>query len=243
MATATVASRSAVSEAHPSNRNAINSVFINHYRCPESFALFELMAPLFENEGYFRFGSEAICYGRRSSVFPPKDMSRRLYDAMGDVACDGPTIQLPFNPSDIVTNLRYERYTRSHNGRRTRGGMPLLLRAYYLARPLLTDSMRRRLQRIGLRDWKEIPFPQWPLDSTVERIFEKLLALLLKASRLPRIPFIWFWPEGSSSCAIMTHDVETLSGRDFCSQLMDLDSAYSIRSSFQVIPEQRYPVP
>jgi hypothetical protein len=40
----------------------------------------------------------------------------------------------------------------------------------------------------------------------------------------------------------MTHDVETAVGRDFCSTLMDLDDAYGIKSSFQIIPEVRYEV-
>src|SRR3989442_10243207 len=42
---------------------------------------------------------------------------------------------------------------------------------------------------------------------------------------------------------MMTHDVEQLAGRDFCSQLMDLDNSAGIKSSFQIVPEERYPVP
>ncbi|MFZ0086814.1 MAG: hypothetical protein WAK78_16130, partial [Candidatus Acidiferrales bacterium] len=37
--------------------------------------------------------------------------------------------------------------------------------------------------------------------------------------------------------------VETVAGRDFTSDLMDLDESYGIRSSFQVIPEKRYEIP
>ncbi|MGB8521747.1 MAG: hypothetical protein WCD43_02170 [Candidatus Acidiferrales bacterium] len=40
----------------------------------------------------------------------------------------------------------------------------------------------------------------------------------------------------------MTHDVETRAGRDFTSQLMDLDESFGIKASFQVIPEKRYGV-
>ena len=40
----------------------------------------------------------------------------------------------------------------------------------------------------------------------------------------------------------MTHDVETMAGRDFCAQLMDIDDAHGIKASFQIIPEGRYPV-
>ena len=41
----------------------------------------------------------------------------------------------------------------------------------------------------------------------------------------------------------MTHDVETSCGANFCPQLMDLDDSFGIKSSFQVVPEDRYDVP
>jgi len=69
-----------------------------------------------------------------------------------------------------------------------------------------------------------------------------LLLFSIRAQGLERIPFIWFWPDGASSCAIMTHDVETARGRDFCATLMDIDDHYGIKSSFSVVPESRYEV-
>jgi hypothetical protein len=41
----------------------------------------------------------------------------------------------------------------------------------------------------------------------------------------------------------MTHDVETVASRDFCQTLIGLDRSHGISSSFQVVPESRYPVP
>jgi hypothetical protein len=38
----------------------------------------------------------------------------------------------------------------------------------------------------------------------------------------------------------MTHDVEHEEGRAFCGELMDLDERHGIRSSFEVVPEERY---
>jgi hypothetical protein len=55
-----------------------------------------------------------------------------------------------------------------------------------------------------------------------------------------KIPFIWFWPGGASSCSLMTHDVEAWAGLKFCDTLMDLDDSFRIKSSFQIVPEQRY---
>ena len=94
---------------------------------------------------------------------------------------------------------------------------------YYALRPFLPVSIRRHIQRAYLSGWKEIQFPQWPVDRTVEQCLERLLALSMKAQGVQTVPFVWFWPDGAPSCTIMTHDVEHLAGRNFCSQLMDLD--------------------
>jgi hypothetical protein len=72
---------------------------------------------------------------------------------------------------------------------------------------------------------------------------ENLVKLALKSRGLDRLPFIWFWPDGAMAAAMVTHDVETAVGRDFCPQLMDIDDHYGIKASFQVVPEERYAVP
>ena len=221
----------------------MNSAFLDYYRCPESFGDFTLTGNPSENSGYFQFGPEAICYGRCSGGSLARRATDELHDALRDVVADETTLRLPFNPSEIIANLRYERYASPSNGAgAARCASPVLQKTYYLVRPLLPVSVRKHLQKIQLRDWKEIPFPNWPVDSTVERILEKLLALVLKAESIDKIPFVWFWPNGSPSCAILTHDVETMAGRDFCSGLMNLDDAYGVKSSFQIVPEDRYPV-
>jgi hypothetical protein len=69
------------------------------------------------------------------------------------------------------------------------------------------------------------------------------MALSLKSHGIGQIPFIWFWPDKFSACVLMTHDVETRVGRDFCQELMDLDDGAGIKSAFEVVPEGRYPVP
>lgn len=222
---------------------AINASFLEHYRCPESFAAFALDGEPGEDSGYFRFGPGAICFGRCSSGFRAARATDELYDAMPDLAADSQMLQFPFNPSDIVENLRRERYASSSDGlARTLGVTTAVRTAYYLARPFLPVSVRKHLQKISLGNWGNIPFPSWPVDGTVERILEELMGLSLKAHAVDRIPFIWFWPNGSPSCAIVTHDVETVTGRDSCAQLMDWEDACGIKSSFQIVPEERYPV-
>src|SRR5207245_43790 len=79
-----------------------------------------------------------------------------------------------------------------------------------------------------------------PVDRTVDRILERLLVLSMKAHGVEKIPFIWFWPNGYSSCAMMTHDIETSTGLNFCSTLMDIDDSFGIKASFQIVPVGRY---
>ena len=71
---------------------------------------------------------------------------------------------------------------------------------------------------------------------------ERVLLLSMKAGNRESLPFIWFWPDGASSATILTHDVETVPGRDYCGALMDIDEVFGVRASFQIIPERRYPV-
>jgi hypothetical protein len=224
-------------ELDPANR-----LLADYYRCPASPVPFLAADQSAQSPGYFRLGPDTICYGQLSSATPVRRPAGKLYDALDGVRLDAEGIALPFDAAAVVENLCRERYT-AHFRQEGRVFNEILRKAYYLIRPLLGMSWRRYLQKMHLRGWHKISFPAWPVDTTVERTYQKLLALSLKAQSLERMPFIWFWPDGFSSCAIMTHDVETESGRDFCARLMDLDESFGIRSSFQVVPEKRYSVP
>jgi hypothetical protein len=212
---------------------------IEHFRLPESLAQFtcEENAPL--RQGFFKFGDDAICFGQCSSGRVAASVADSLPDARAGVRLDGGRCHLPFNPDQIVDNLLLERYP-------VRAAEPhllaLLRSMYYTVRPLLPVSVRSHLQRFYLSGWEKIPFPSWPVDCTVERFLERCLALTMKAQNLSAMPFIWFWPRGYDSCAMVTHDVEAHAGRDFCSTLMDLDDSCGVKSAFQVIPEQRYAI-
>jgi hypothetical protein len=162
-----------------------------------------------------------------------------LHDALRDVEIRNGTTYLPFDPSQVVDNLLRERYVDEW---RSGNFMSALANGYYRIRPVLSARIRRIIQKLYLKGWDKLPFPRWPVDCSVDNLLGQLLLLSLRSNCAERIPFIWFWPEGASSCAIMTHDVETEPGRDFCPTLMDIDDSYGIKSSFGVIPEQRYGV-
>jgi len=222
----------------------MNKALIDYYRCPENFAEFTLISGLSDTSGFFRFGHDAICFGQSSSGFCAKRATDPLHDALEDVTVKGSTPCLPFDPTQVIDNLRRERYTSNARGPvLTSAGRTIIRKAYYFLRPLMPASVRRPIQQIYFRGRGKIYFPKWPVDRTVEHILERLLVLSMTANRTDQIPFIWFWPDGALSCAMITHDVETQSGRDFCSHLMDIDDSFQIKASFQIVPEKRYKVP
>jgi hypothetical protein len=163
---------------------------------------------------------------------------------LGNVFSEDGKVQLPFDPVQVVNNLRFEFYkSASSIDRKEIDASGWIRSIYYFVRPLMAIGVRKHLQRRYFRGWEDIPFPKWPVDFTTERILEELLILTMRSRNIRNVPFIWFWPEGAPSCAIMTHDVETPAGLDFCNDLMDINDSFGIKAAFQLIPEKRYAVP
>jgi hypothetical protein len=189
--------------------------------------------------GFFRFGSEIVCYGQATGK-TRSNATDHLYDASKDVQPNGSGLLLPFDLTQVVDNLRYESYVQPSNRLLE---SPWIKDIYYRLRPLMPVGVRKHLQGLYLRNWETIAFPTWPVDRSVDILLEKMLLLAMKKGCIDRLPFVWFWPDGHSACAIMTHDVETTEGRDFCSRIMDLDDEIGIKASFQIVPEKRYVVP
>ncbi len=214
--------------------------FLDYYRCPEQYAQFKTSGPLSKERGYFRWGHEALCYGRTTVGFGANHQDRLPSDD-DRLGADASLSCLPFDPEEITENLQRERYS-AHFRESDRISNTILRKLYYFLRPYLSVSVRKRMQRVHLRKWDRIPFPEWPVDFTVDRIHRKRLLLAMKENEVERVPFIWFWPDENTSCAVITHDDESPAGKQFCTRLMDLDESFGFRSSFQVVPEVRYPV-
>ena len=219
----------------------MNDSFLEYFKCPERYAQFGVSGPLSANGRYFHLGPESVCYGRLSQPLNGSDAGM-MRDALQEVKIDAGSVSLPFDFTEVVDNLRLELYPSSARNERSMLNS-LVTTAYYCVRPVMPVSIRKHLQRARLKGWDRISFPHWPVDRTVNDLFELLMVLSIKSQKVERIPFIWFWPDGASSSAIMTHDVEMARGRDLCSTLMDIDDAYGIKACFEVVPEQRYAVP
>lgn len=215
--------------------------FSQYFRCPDDYACFQTARPLAGQSGYFYWDRDTVCYGRTTSGEVAARPEAISYDAGRNLeVCDSQPC-LPFDPEEVAENLQRERYS-SHFRETKPVSSQIIRKAYYALRPYLSVPVRKHLQKVHLRNWDKIPFPEWPVDRTLDRIHSKRLALAMKARGVDKVPFIWFWPDNFTSCAIISHDVEAPAGRDFCGELMDLDASFGFRSSFQVIPEDRYSV-
>lgn len=222
----------------------MNNAFRAYFRCPDAAVDFQLGEEVQKEIGFFRFGEDVECYGRSCVRRPPAKYCEDLEDVALAAKIHRDRVSLPFDPDQVTENLRFEAYTGQMHREYTRFGGNAVIRAiYYLGRPAFPVHFRRVLQRIRLQGGTHSPFPHWPVDRTVDKLFEELMKAALKARNNAPMPFIWFWPEGAPAAAIVTHDVETEVGRDFCSQLMDTDEEFGFKASYQVVPEKRYEVP
>jgi len=224
----------------------VNQSLSDYYRIPMDLlaGVSHFADAAASDTGFFQFGQGNICYGRSQSGVAADVAGSLAFNASLDARRNGTAIQLPFDFTEVIENLRQERYRqRSSRGLERFASTEPIRKFYYLIRKYLPFRIRRQLQRIYFHDWKQMPFPVWPVDLTVDTLHEELLRLTMEVSGVKKLPFIWFWPEGAPNCLIMTHDVETSVGRDFTFNLMDLDDSYGFKASYQIIPEKRYQVP
>jgi len=221
---------------HPRKFHSLmTTAFVDYYRCPSELATIETMGSLSAEQGFFRF-RKITCFGRCVGATPSPTLAGNVPTIAPDQKANGVT-RLPFDLTEVAGNLRQEQYV--SNGRPSIASR-FVRTAYYIARPLLPVKVRKHLQKARLSDWKDLPFPAWPVDLSVDSLMKAAMTSLLQSSGVDRVPFIWFWPDGAPSCAILTHDIETARGRDFCRRLMDINDEYGLKASFQVVPERRY---
>ena len=218
---------------------------VERYRCPEEFARRKVERTDNASRGFFQFGKDVICYGQSSCGTPwsPSDgnLNGNLLDVWNLIQTNGEAAGFPFDPDEVVNNLRHERYLAGARSDALKASLVRIgRRLYYLLRPAMPSFLRACAKKIHLASWEKTPFPHWPVDTTVDLLLERLLELSLIEGKTRDIPFIWFWPDGLESCSVMTHDVETTAGRDFIRALMDLDQSAGIKASFQIVPEERY---
>ncbi|HXH47940.1 MAG TPA: hypothetical protein VNM47_01080 [Terriglobia bacterium] len=129
------------------NPEPSEQVMMDHYRCPQEFVRVGVQGNLSEQAGFFKFGSESVCYGRASAFTPSPEAGQILNDALKYARGSQDGIHLPFDVAETVTALRYEKYTRNGNGAQKSSILQRSVRAaYYAIRPVMPVSVRKHLR-------------------------------------------------------------------------------------------------
>ena len=211
-------------------------VLRERFRLPERFAQVSHTTDGSIGPGFFRTEGGNIAYGTCSSGVSDDANTAPL-------AADRGKATLPYDPDEVVDQLRFERYI--DNALPDADGwnvQALVRRSYYFVRPMLSTKVRRIAQRRALAGWEKIPQPQWPVDTTVEELHRTALASAMTNASVDRVPIIWYWPNDYRGAITMTHDVEEAEGLAFSPELARIDHSFGFSTSFQVVPEVRYEV-
>jgi hypothetical protein len=148
---------------------------------------------------------------------------------------DGGTI-LPFDPDEVIRNIRSEAYRRLAAPRKFALGA-LARRAYYALRPLLPRSLQIGLRRSFARVQRPPVFPRWPFEPALHDLIELVADYVADAAGEP-VPYLQPWPGGHSWALVLTHDVETAQGVARIAPICADEEAAGYRSSWNLVPER-----
>jgi hypothetical protein len=153
---------------------------------------------------------------------------------------DDGSVFLPFDPGEVMHFLWSEKYTTV--GSRALQGMArgLMVRGYYVVRPLLPRRTQLAMRRQFASRQGPPSFPAWPIEHSLHDLYAWLFDTVTSVAGRP-VPWIDPWPDGRSWALVLTHDVETAVGYADMALLRDGERAHGYRSSWNFVPE-RYEV-
>ncbi len=166
------------------------------------------------------------------------DSSERPVGAVWREA-DG-SVVLPFDPNEALRNLTMERYRNVSGPGGDKGLSRLMLRAYYLARPLIPRRLQIAMRRIFSRIQGRTKFPRWPYEPARHDLIRRIYEFVAEITDAPP-PWIASWPQPHSWALVVTHDVETAVGYDKMFEICALEETRGYRSSWNFVP-RRYTV-
>ena len=172
--------------------------------------------------------------GRWTSRVPIVDSAGRERASIWRSA-EGSTI-LPFDPDELIANLRTERYQQIDSQRR----LPVRAtarRGYYRIRPLLPRPIQIALRRAFSRVQARTAFPAWPVEPALHDLVDLVRQAVADAAGDP-VPYIESWPSGYSWALVLTHDVETQLGVEAIELVRGIEAAAGYRSSWNLVPER-----
>ncbi|GAA4207900.1 hypothetical protein [Actinocatenispora rupis] len=146
---------------------------------------------------------------------------------------------LPYDPAEVMRCLWSEAYTRLGRGADPRA---LMLRGYYLVRPLLPRQVQLGLRRAYAGRQETPRFPAWPVEHGLHDLYDWLFGVLTGIAGAP-VPWLAPWPHGKSWSLVLTHDVETAAGFRDIPLLRDPERALGYRSSWNLVGERYHADP
>ena len=100
-------------------------------------------------------------------------------------------------------------------------------KGYYLVRPYIPTSIRRKFQNIKRFKVED----KWFLTTKLLNYYEEILGKKEFEKRK-----INLWPKGKRSALVITHDVESRDGFKFIPKILDIEKKYGYISSWNIVP-------
>jgi hypothetical protein len=147
---------------------------------------------------------------------------------------------LPFDPGEAMLYFWSEGYKSVGRSPLSAFGRAGALRAYYAVRPALPRLLQLRLRRVFTRVQGRSSFPEWPVEDSLNNLYEWLFTLAGDVAGRP-VPYLDLWPDGKSWAFVLTHDVETEVGLREMRLLRDPERKRGYVSSWNLVGE-RYAV-
>jgi hypothetical protein len=178
------------------------------------------------------------CGSRWTVARPVHDAhGRRLASICRD---DSGSVFLPFDPDEVITSYRTERYVSVASGGRSAGLKRRSMRAYYRLRPALPRGVQIGLRRLFSRLQARVRFPRWPVEAAHHDFYEFMWRVLDGVAVEP-LPRVAAWPAGYTWALVLTHDVETGAGFAALDPVLEVERTLGLRSSWNFVP-RRYHV-
>ena len=153
---------------------------------------------------------------------------------------DDGSVFLPFDPDEVCTNYRSERYNAITRRPGATDWRRLAVLTYYQSRRLLPRSTQIWLRRHYARLQARRQFPRWPLETGLHDFLDAIFSLVQSLAGEP-VPRIAAWPGGKSWALVLTHDVETEVGLGALDRVLEIERSMGLRSAWYLVP-RRYDI-
>ena len=99
---------------------------------------------------------------------------------------------------------------------------------------IIPVPVRNFIFSLILKKKKDVNFPEWPADSSVD-LLRNIYMKLIKTNSSKKIPYINFWPNKNKFAVCLTHDLETSSSFKHIEEIRKIEKRYGFVSSWNIL--------